>query len=205
MVLTGRKETALMKKVYLVQGYHHCSIGDALKKYLKGLGTYSVEAIDMFAIEPEMIDFREADIVILTMGVEPEKGKRHPEQFYEVNDKLAYHVASIAKACGVKQFLVLSTTDVYGRNLGKVTAKSKPNPKTNYAKSKLNGDRKISELNNENFHVSILRFPVVEGTKNGILNQIQYAGKKKISMQVLLDTIGEVLEDDDSGLKVISA
>ena len=116
-----------MKKVYLVQGYHHCSIGDALKKYLKGLGTYSVEAIDMFAIEPEMIDFREADIVVLTMGVEPEKGKHHPEEFYEVNDKLAYHVASIAKACGVKQFLVLSTTDVYGRNLGKVTAKSKLN------------------------------------------------------------------------------
>lgn len=139
------------------------------------------------------------------MGVEPEKGKRHPEQFYEVNDKLVYHVATIAKACGVKQFLVLSTTDVYGRNLGKFTVKSKPNPKMDYAKSKLNGDRKISELNDENFHVSIQRFPVVEGTKNGILNQIQYAGKDKILMQMLLDKIGEVLEKDDSGLKVISA
>lgn len=205
MALTDRKGTALMKKVYLIQGYHHCSIGDALKQYLKGLGNYSVEAIDMFAIEPEMIDFREADIVILTMGVEPEKGKGHPEQFYEVNDKLSYRVAVIAKACGVKQFLVLSTTDVYGSYFGKITVKSKPNPKTDYAKSKLNGDRKIGELNDENFHVSILRFPVVEGTKNGIFNQIQYMGKKKIPMQILLDKIGEVLEKDDSGLKVISA
>lgn len=102
------------RKIFLVQGYHHCHIGSALQKYLKGLGEYSVESIDMYDIEPERIGFGEADIVILTMGVEPEKGWRHPEKFYEIHEKLAYHTAFIAKACHVKQFIYLSTTDVYG-------------------------------------------------------------------------------------------
>lgn len=75
------------RKIFLVQGYHHCHIGSALQKYLKGLGEYSVESIDMYDIEPERIGFGEADIVILTMGVEPEKGWRHPEKFYEIHEK----------------------------------------------------------------------------------------------------------------------
>lgn len=45
--------------------------------------------------------------------------------------------------------------------------------------------------------MNILRFLVVERMKNAILNQIQYVGKKKIPMQMLLDTIGEVLEDEE--------
>lgn len=193
------------RKIFLVQGYHHCHIGSALQEYLKGLGEYSVESIDMYDIEPERIGFGEADIVILTMGVEPERGWRHPEIFYEIHEKLAYHTAFIAKACHVKQFIYLSTTDVYGDHQGKITADTKINPKTDYAKSKLYGERKVAELDDENFHVAVVRFPVVDGTKDGIVNKIRYAGEKKISMQHLLNKINEVLREDYSGIKVIPA
>ncbi|MGN0417669.1 NAD-dependent epimerase/dehydratase family protein [Anaerostipes faecalis] len=111
----------------------------------------------------------------------------------------------MAKACHVEKFIVLSTTDVYGENLGKITVNSQMNSETDYAKSKLNGERKIAELNDDNFKISILRIPVVEGTKRGFVNHICFAKKNKISMKRLLEKVESVLNSNFSGIKVITS
>ena len=97
------------RKIFLVQGYHHCHIGSALQEYLKGLGEYSVESIDMYDIEPERIGFGEADIVILTMGVEPEKGWRLNQSLLlavaRQESSFSPHASSPAGAKGLLQLL----------------------------------------------------------------------------------------------------
>lgn len=138
----GERPDGRGKKDIPCTGIPSLQYWSALQEYLKGLGEYLAESIDMYDMEPERIGFGEADIVILTMGVEPEKGWRHPGKFYEIHEKLAYHTAFIANACHVKQFIYLSTIDVYGDDQGKITADTKINPKTDYAKSSCMGNGK---------------------------------------------------------------
>ena len=102
----------------------------------------------------------------MAAGIEPSrKADKHPKDYYKINRDLTYQTAVVAKAYGVKQFIVLSSLDVYGTKLAKVTEHSQAYPETDYAKSKYEADQKITALSDNLFCVCILRLPIV--TTNG--------------------------------------
>jgi UDP-glucose 4-epimerase len=85
------------------------------------------------------------------------------DKYFSVNRDLAVEVAKKAKADGVKQFIFLSTMGVYGKETGFIDEKTKPNPKTPYAQSKLEAEGLLNELADDSYSVATLRPPIVYG------------------------------------------
>ena len=50
----------------------------------------------------------------------------------------------------------MSSMSVYGVNTGVINKNTKPNPSTNYGKSKIQAERKIMDLADDTFSVAVL-------------------------------------------------
>ena len=98
--------------------------------------------------------------------------------YYEVNRDLSVEVAQKAKREGVGHFIFLSTMSVYGKNIGVITKKTQPTPVTHYGKSKLEAEKQLEALRDDQFLLTILRPPMVygkncKGNFQGIINLVQ--------------------------------
>jgi nucleoside-diphosphate-sugar epimerase len=111
------------------------------------------------------INFHDVDVVLHLAAIVHQKNV--PDSFYkEVNTDLAVEVAQLAKAAGVKLFIFMSTLSVYGDNSSEnhyLNEFSECNPNNAYGKSKLDAEKEIIKLGNENFAVAIIRPPLVYG------------------------------------------
>ncbi len=92
------------------------------------------------------------------------------EKYYQVNTDLSLHTAQIAKQAGVKQFIFMSSMIIYGDSApyGKskiITKDTLPAPANFYGDSKWQADKAVRSLENEHFHVAVLRPPMVYGEK----------------------------------------
>ena len=104
------------------------------------------------------------DVVFHVAGIAHQKEtKENAHLYYEINRDLAIEVANKAKIEGVKQFIFMSSMSVYGKEVGVITKDTKPKPKTNYGKSKLQAEESLNALSDDNFKVCILRPPMVYG------------------------------------------
>ena len=101
-----------------------------------------------------------------------------PEEIYDaVNAQQPFAFAQAAKAAGVKQFVFLSTMGVYGQGkklpAGNIVDENTPlKPFPGYGSSKLKGERLLQSLQDESFHVSIIRPANVygRGCKGGYIS-----------------------------------
>lgn len=89
-------------------------------------------------------------------------------EYYRVNTDLTVEIAKKAKADGVKQFIFMSSAIVYGNSapIGreKIIAKDTPRMPANfYGDSKVQAENGLLELQDEDFHVVILRCPMIYG------------------------------------------
>ncbi len=88
--------------------------------------------------------------------------------YYAINTELAVETARKAKESGVRQFIFMSSMIIYGKPapLGKekqIDAYTFPAPDSFYGDSKWQADKGIRELASEDFHVAVLRTPMVYG------------------------------------------
>lgn len=87
------------------------------------------------------------------------------EEFQQANAINTINLAKAAIESGVKRFILISTTDVYGINPHssvEVTENSPVNPKTDYAKSKLAAENELKTLClNGAMNLIILRLPLI--------------------------------------------
>lgn len=110
------------------------------------------------------ISFAEYDVVFHVAGIAHIKEtKQNSELYYKVNRDLAVEVASKAKMEQVKQFIFLSSMSVYGLLKGCITAETKPLPKSDYGRSKLQAEEKLQTLADDTFKVCVLRPPMIYG------------------------------------------
>ena len=73
-------------------------------------------------------------------------------------------LAELAKAAGVERFLFSSSCIMYGMSEAAVVDETAPlDPKTEYARSKVRGERAISELADDSFSPAFLRNGTVYG------------------------------------------
>lgn len=152
-----------MKKILITGSNSY--IGESFDKYLsKWPDSYRVQTIDVIDDHWRQADFSPFDAVVHVSGkVHAKETKDNAREFYDINATLTGDIAAKAKESGVKQFLFLSTVNVYGLLNGTITRETLPRPSSHYGKSKLAGEKIVSELADDTFLVVILRPPMVYG------------------------------------------
>lgn len=114
--------------------------------------------------------FRDHDTVLHVAGIAHTNAKNSQRNlYYEVNTDLTLAVAEHAKNSGVKQFIFMSSMIVYGEtphpwDQTPITAHTAASPHTAYGDSKLQAEKGLLALADDNFKVAIIRTPLVYGT-----------------------------------------
>ena len=103
------------------------------------------------------------DIVLHCAALVHQKVAYDYDKYYAVNAEYPITLAKKAKENGVRQFIFISTIAVYGEEVESIDEYVECNPVTPYGKSKLEAERQLGALNDENFTVSIIRPPMVYG------------------------------------------
>ncbi len=160
-----------MKKILITGANSY--IGTSFEKYMAHWSDkYRVDTVDMIDAAWREKNFSEYDCVFHVAGIaHSDVGNVTEErkaQYYKVNTDLTIETAKKAKTEGVKQFIFMSSAIVYGDSapIGKpktITKGTPVNPANFYGDSKVQAEKGILPLNDENFKVVILRPPMIYG------------------------------------------
>lgn len=152
-----------MKRV-LITG-KNSYIGDSLKRWLlREPNFYEVFTVDMRDDLWKEKIHTGYDVVFHVAGIAHRKETRENQNlFMSVNRDLAYETAKFVKEKGIKHFIFLSSMSVYGVENGLINKNTLVQPNSTYGKSKIEAEKLIERLRDENFTLSILRPPMVYG------------------------------------------
>lgn len=176
-----------MKKILITGANSY--IGSSFENYLnKNYNScYQIDTLDMINESWKNFDFSSYDVIYHVAGIAHIKEtKDNKDLYYRVNKDLAIEVAKKAKQENVKQFIFLSSMSVYGIEKGFITKDTTLNPKSNYAKSKLQAEEVIKSLQTKDFKICIIRPPMVYGKdcKGNFQSLIKFAKKLPIFPKV---------------------
>jgi len=118
---------------------------------------------DVRKINGKLLENIDAVVNLAAISNDP-MGKRFTEVTNDVNFKSSVKLAKLAKEHNVKSFVFASSCSIYGNgsNLSR-NEKSEINPLTEYAKSKVNTERELDKIADENLGVTCLRFATACG------------------------------------------
>ncbi len=117
-------------------------------------------------------DFSQYDAILHVAGIaHADVGNVSDErkkEYYSVNTDLTIKIAQKAKEDGVQQFVFMSSMIVYGDSAGygksrMITKDTRPTPSNFYGDSKWKADQGVRALENDNFHVAVIRAPMIYG------------------------------------------
>lgn len=140
-------------------------IGTSVEAYLNQFpGEYAIDTVDLKEESWREKSFTGYEVVFYVAGIAHVKEtKENAPLYYKVNRDLAIEAAEKSKQSGVKQFIILSSMNVYGMVTGYITKDTVPKPTSNYGKSKLEADHYILKMTSDTFTTAILRPPMVYG------------------------------------------
>lgn len=115
--------------------------------------------------EVNRFDIRGCDAVVHLCALSNDPlGYFNPEITDKINHESSVKLAKIAKEAGIQRYIFSSSCSVYGNSGNKmVTEKSKPNPITPYATSKIQGELGISKLADSSFSPTFMRSATAYG------------------------------------------
>lgn len=158
-----------MKKILITgeNGY----IGNSFLTWIKQWqGEYEVDKISVRNDSWQDVSFQKYDVVLHTAALVHIINITADMEalYYKINCDLTVEIAKKAKREGVKQFIFLSSMSVYGESntqnrecvIGRNTATK---PEGIYGKSKLAAEKAIYPLQEDAFHIVILRPPMIYG------------------------------------------
>ncbi|SDB81102.1 UDP-glucose 4-epimerase [Pelagirhabdus alkalitolerans] len=155
-----------MKRI-LITG-ENSYIGNKFEEWLEPYGdAYQVDTISVRGEDWKSVDFSTYDVVFHVAGIaHVSTDPKMEELYYQVNRDLTIDVAKKAKKEGVAQFIFMSSIIVYGdgsSDLDVITRDTEPNPSNFYGESKLQAERGIEPLSDDQFKVAIIRPPMIYG------------------------------------------
>ena len=125
---------------------------------------FTCDSLDMRGDAWKTFDFSVYSAVVLVAGIAHQRETMENRALYDlVNHRMAALAADKAKREGVSQFVLFSSMSVYGLEVGRITADTRPKPVTAYGKSKLNAEIAVQALADEAFQVAVLRPPMIYG------------------------------------------
>lgn len=169
----GKKILIIGKNSFIGRGY---------RKYSR---YGNIEEVDIKSINLDAIDFDGVDTVIHLAAIVHQSRNLSLDKYLLINTELPVQVAIKAKEAGVRQFVFISTTKVYGEStLSKeVSNEVTPcSPTDAYGLSKLKAEEQLLALSASSFTVSIVRTPLVygEGVKANMLSLMKLVNKVPI-------------------------
>jgi len=137
--------------------------------------------VDLLTKKLDSYSFHDADCVLHLAALVHQMKGAPQEEYFRINSDLAYETALKAKNEGVKHFILMSTIKVYGESTFEIAwnEESECNPQDDYGKSKLEAEKRISELSDNDFVVSIIRSPMIYGknVKGNMLSLVKLIEK----------------------------
>lgn len=129
---------------------------------------FIVDSVDTFGDNWKKADYSQYDVVYHVAGIAHVNADPKMEPlYYQVNRDLTLEIAKYAKACGVKQFIFMSSMIVFHESQSlkteMLTKDTRPNPNGFYGDSKLQAEIGLKALECETFKICILRPPMIYG------------------------------------------
>lgn len=210
-----------MKKILITGANSY--IGISFANYMQNYkDKYQVKTIDMIDGNWRKLNFSDYDVVYHVAGIaHSDNGKISKDKeklYYSVNTDLTIETAKKAKAEGVKQFIFMSSAIVYGESapLGKkkvITKDTSVCPANCYGDSKVQAEKGLNELADDNFKVVILRPPMIygKGSKGNYPTLAKFAKKLPFFPHVknersmlyignLVEFVRLMIENEESGV-----
>lgn len=160
-----------MKRIVIVGADSY--VGTSVEQYLRQWpDAYEIHTIDTRETDWETVDFSGTDCVFHVAGIAHADIRKLSEErkqlYYKVNTELAIVSAQKAKESGVKQFIFMSTANVYGESVrvGKTKRITKETPLKSvnvYSDSKIKAEEGLRTLEDATFQAVILRCPMIYG------------------------------------------
>lgn len=210
-----------MKKILIIGANSY--IGNEFEKYIKckKVNSSEVPSKDEIIIEKvgaangdwKNVNYEKYEVVLIVAAIVHQKETASmAELYHEVNCNMPIEIANKAKQAGVKQLIFMSTAAVYGASINHITKDTKPSPDTLYGKSKLEAETKLKEMETDEFHVAIIRPPMVygEGCKGNYTRLVKLATynpiypkihnkRSMIHIDHLCSYIEQIIENESSG------
>ncbi len=117
---------------------------------------------DIRTCPPSVFDGVDAVCDLAALSNDP-LGELLPDKTYAINHLGRTRVCALAKAAGVKRYVLASSCSVYGFRDGIADETSEPNPLSNYAKASLLAEQSTLALADHHFSVTALRQATVYG------------------------------------------
>ena len=205
-----------MKKILITGANSY--IGVSFEKWVqKWSDRYYLETLDMQSSLWRKKDFSKFDVIFHVAGISHASCDPKLESlYYKVNRDLSIETAQKAKREGVKQFIFMSSIIVYGDGSRKkkvINSNTVPLPSNYYGDSKLQAEKGIKSLEDENFKVVIIRAPMVygKGSKGNYPKLVKVAQKLPIFPEMdnersmihidnLCEFIRAIIDNEESGL-----
>ena len=153
----------------LITGTHSFT-GQAAANHLSRFPEeYHVSTISLRNSSWQSENFSRFDSILHVAGLAHDSTRSaDKDSYYRINTQLAYDAALKAKHDGVKQFIFMSSSIVYGKSapIGKtklITRDTPLNPESYYGDSKVKAEELLAPLNDDSFRVCILRCPMIYG------------------------------------------
>ena len=143
---------------------------------------YIVDTVSLRTTAISDIDWEVYDVVLHLAGKAHQMQKIDEQIYFNVNFHLTKDLATKAKKQGVKQFIFISTTKVYGDSIQDrlLNEQSPCIPTDAYGESKLKAEQALLTLEDSNFIVSIIRPPLIYGmgVKGNMLRLLELSNKR---------------------------
>ncbi len=210
-----------MKKILITGADSY--VGKALEQYLlRWPKEYSVDTLDTRECVWKNAEFSSYDCVFHVAGIAHADIRKisgeEKKLYYKVNTDLALEVAKVAKEKGVKQFIFMSTANVYGESSAigkeKVITKESPIRVVNfYSDSKRKAEIGLEKLRDVEFKIAILRCPMIYGKNckgnysvlSGLAKKLPFFPKLKnkrsmIYIGNLVEFVRLMVQNEEDGL-----
>jgi UDP-glucose 4-epimerase len=147
-------------------------VGESVKAYLHRYEpTFIIDSVDTVNSAWKSADFSKYDVVYHVAGIAHVNADPKLEPlYYKVNRDLTIEIAKTAKACGVKQFIFMSSQIVFHESKSLkseiLNNNTLPNPNGFYGDSKLQAEEGLRRLSCDTFKICILRPPMIYGANS---------------------------------------
>jgi UDP-glucose 4-epimerase len=153
--------------------------------YINYNKVHEIESICLIKSTLTSLDFSNNDVIVHLSALVHQMGGVSDADYFKINSDLAFETALKAKKEGIKQFVFISTIKVFGESTtGKIPfdENSECHPEDSYGKSKLEAEKRIAALEDDDFKVVIIRSPLVygPGVKANMFNLIKLVDKSLI-------------------------
>lgn len=180
---------------------------------------YNISTFSSLTDKLDDLILKDTDAIVHLAALVHQKKKLSYKDYRKVNVDYPLLLAKKAKESGVKHFVFMSSIAVYGDDKVLLNEHTPCNPQTFYGQSKLEAEKKLIELENEDFCISIIRPPMVYGKNapGNIASLIKLVGLSKllpfgniqnkrtfVYIENLLDFITRIIDLRKSGIFLVA-